>query len=191
MKRAFVQAQGEWAQSEWAWTPPVHEKETAAQEFRNQLFLWNSLGEMDAGKLCIIAYYCTQIGGQGLEDLSVNPKYATKNGSALVKLVKGKTFQDPELYYCNCPMFDKKAAERTSCRTPLRLPSSIFTQYFKDYTAPTLAIEPRESSERFDCPAYHSHPVVVRDWAVLNICLRFCLVSFNLLMYVRIYIYRH
>jgi hypothetical protein len=132
MKRARVQSHSEWSSA----TSPLDGVDSAIKEFRDQLFLWHSLGQVDASKICTIAHYCTLIGGKGLEDLSVQPKWASKNSSALLKLIKGRTFEDTDLYYCQTPMFDKKGCQRVKQQHPMRLPSSVFTYRYTNHIEP-------------------------------------------------------
>lgn len=99
------------------------------------------------GELCNLI---TNAGGRGVADLASS----THNSSRHLKLVLGKEYIDPDLYYIDTPAYSKKSASRTSVRMPIELPSRIFSRELEGHEEPTSSTEPLSSSSRFECKAW-------------------------------------
>ena len=75
--------------------------EDAIESFRKYLFTSFAAGELTALQVVAIAEHHTQCGGEGLRDVSVADK---THASRHLKLVLGKSFDEPELSYVDTPI---------------------------------------------------------------------------------------
>lgn len=115
--------------------------------------------QVDASFLVELCWHITHSPAHTVADLALHPKQAASNGSRHVKLVLGKNYKDPDLYYVTAPVFDKRQSSRTRTQIPLHLPSAIFAQSYRNHVDPPIAKEPQESSNKFDCAAWQIFPI--------------------------------
>ena len=109
------------------------------------------------GELC---WHITKIGGQGVQDLAVNPKHASKHGNRLIKHILARDFPDPDLVDVATPTWNKKTCERDSSSIPIQLPSSIYASQLEHTNTDSQAVEePSELSAKYTCRAWLEHPV--------------------------------
>ena len=104
------------------------------------------------GELC---HRITNLGGRGVSDLACS----TRNSSKHLKLVLGREYKAPDLYYVKSALYNKKAAARISEQVPIHLPSEIFSKELGGQAQPTSSDETECSGSRFQCKAWRDHEV--------------------------------
>ena len=110
-------------------------------------------GEISGEKVALISYYHQQSGGEGLEDLQVNPATASKHGDEVVTLAIGRKYKPPELYMVKVPLYERKGTIRDSIDIPVRLPSMIVDDTYRESPPSKEALE-------LNTAQYRNHPVV-------------------------------
>ena len=125
-------------------------------EFSGQLrdFITRSFAvqrQVDAAFVTELCWHIIHSPVDTIGDLAVHPKQAAKNGSQHLKLVLGKEFVNPELYYVDVPVYDKQLSKRATTKIPLNLPSVIYQEKYASHVDPPIAEEPQSSISRFDC----------------------------------------
>lgn len=122
---------------------------------------------VDGAFLAELCWHITRVGGEGVQDLAINPKdgNASSHGNRLIKHILAKEFKDPQLTNIDVPVFNKKACQRDKVSTPMHLPSAIFedqTGIFTDSNA-LDTVEPKELQDKYRCQAWVDHPVKVQS----------------------------
>lgn len=137
-------------------------RKSIVKDFRNQLYLWFTSGVIDAKTLAVVAWYVTALGCDGLGDLSVSPKQASKHASEHVNLVLAKDYPNPDLDMCKTVLYDKTSCQRLFEDVPVRLPSKIFSEEFSKHDDQSMGdVEPESTSKSYECQAYRDHPVTL------------------------------
>eukprot|EP00973_Karenia_brevis_P059496 8284145-Karenia_brevis.AAC.1 len=94
-------------------------------------------GEKDGCECCTIAWFHSMSGGVGLEKLALKPDVASRHGNEHARLVFGKDWSDPDLFYCKTYLYDKHACQRVERKIPIRLPSHTLEEDFD----PNITVE--------------------------------------------------
>ena len=89
-------------------------------------------GDLSGTDLAIQAYWSTEAGAVGLEDLGVKPDHALKHGNQHVRLIMAQKFDMPELTQVAIPAVSKRDNMREHMNCPIRLPSNIVKEAYKD-----------------------------------------------------------
>jgi len=141
---------------------PTNDVEQHVEAMRKFLLSSYTLGrQVDGAFLAELCWHITKVGGQGVQDLAVNPKYASKNGNAIVKHMLGRDYEDPDLVLIKAPTWDKNKSERVSRKIPIHLPSSIFAGQLERPGEAQASRDCGEVEERYNCRAWLEHPVRV------------------------------
>jgi len=135
-------------------------KQHAGQQLWNLLVLEYAGKQLTAALLCKIAHWATLAGATGVAELAIDPKWADKNGSRHAKLVLGRHYELPDLYFTEAPMYEKKDCHRSISKIPMQLPSMIFRKEYENFVEPPENLEPDSSLSSFDCPKYRNHPAL-------------------------------
>jgi hypothetical protein len=114
-------------------------------------------GKITSVDLAILAYYSTLAGAVGLEDYSVNPKQAEKHGAEHVELILAQKYERPNIKLIEVPANSKKSTIRETMMCPIRLPSQILSENYKNATH----IEP-PGSDASVVSLFQEHPIVKR-----------------------------
>lgn len=160
MKRAFAEVDF----GAWNAVPdvPTNDVEKHVEEMRKFLLSSYTLSRhVDGAFLAELCWHITKVGGKGVQDLAVTPKYASKNGNALVKHILGRDHEDPDLVLIKAPTWDKKKCERASSKIPIHLPSSIFAGQLARPGETQASRDCEEDENRYNCSAWREHPVRV------------------------------
>ena len=112
-------------------------------------------GLLTASDLAKQAYWHTEAGGVGLEDLAVHPDVAVRHAAEHIGLVLNRTFARPELNTLLVPAYGKKSCMREAYAVAMRMPSSIFDDEYADHTEP-----PGDDPLSDFLAMYEAHPVV-------------------------------
>lgn len=104
------------------------------------------------GELC---HLITNAGGRGVTDLA----WTATNKSRRLKLVLAREYTAPDLYYVKTPLYNKKAAARTTQQIPIHLPSEIFQRELEGQEQLISSTEPELSASKFQCKAWLDHEV--------------------------------
>lgn len=98
---------------------PTNDVEQHVEAMRKFLLSSYTLGrQVDGAFLAELCWHITKVGGQGVQDLAVNPKYASKNGNAIVKHMLGRDYEDPDLVLIKAPTWDKKKVSASLAKFP-------------------------------------------------------------------------
>ena len=85
---------------------------------------------MTAKDLAILCYWLGNNGGCGVGDLGMAPERKNEsNFSAHVKLILGREFEDPDLYYAEVPQNNKKGVVRQHMSISFRAPTDTIPAF--------------------------------------------------------------
>ena len=159
MKRALIEWNPPTASSTSQSAADFKNKEEAGKELWRLLVLEYAGRQISATLVTAIAYWATQSGPIGVEDLAVDPKLAHKDRNDYLKLAIGKHYKDPDLFYCKAPAYEKYANRRQLIDLPVQLPSVIFKQELAK--APDISELPAEDPAfpNYNCPKLRDHEV--------------------------------
>ena len=140
-------------------TTAYQQREEAGKELWRLLVLEYAGKQIAATTITAIAYWATLAGCLGVEDLAVGPSLAHKDRNDYVKLAIGKHYDNPDLYYCKVPAYEKYANRRQLVQVPMQLPSVIFKQQLAEM--PDISKLPAEDPAlpNYNCPKLYDHPV--------------------------------
>ncbi|CAE7035951.1 unnamed protein product, partial [Symbiodinium sp. CCMP2592] len=95
----------------------------AAKKFRRLLVERFLDGSATATDTCQLAYWHVASGGEGAEDLALNPRSASRHAAEHLRCHLNKEFPEPDVEMVSVPMHLKKSAGRTLVQHPTRVTS--------------------------------------------------------------------
>ena len=121
-------------------------------------FVMGSLPGSDVAELC---HWITTAGGTGVSDWALKPEQASRHGHEHLELHAGKEFPEPDLFYVQVPLFEKRQSRRVSEPIPMMLPSTLLKNYV--FRPEVLAKDEANFCKMVQgLPSYENHPVVCR-----------------------------